>query len=250
MIPLGVRVYALGALALGAVGLYFGDFALVWQPVPATLPGRIALAYLFAALLTAGAVAALVPSRAAAGSALLGILFSVVVLCMHVPHAVLHPAALASWSGIAEQLVLALAGFIGWALLAPGTVPRRATYLRAGQLLFAACLVLFGIVHFRYLAETAAMVPAWLPPGQRFWAVATGIAHIAAGLALASGVLARAALIALTVMFALFGVLVHAPLLVADAHSHLNWSMNAVNLALTGAAWVVADSLACSPAKR
>jgi hypothetical protein len=45
-------------------------------------------------------------------------------------------------------------------------------------------------------------------------------------------------------MCALFGVLVHAPLLLADPHSQLNWVMNGMNLSLTGAAWVVADSLA------
>jgi hypothetical protein len=44
-------------------------------------------------------------------------------------------------------------------------------------------------------------------------------------------------------MFALFGVLVHAPLLAGDPHSHLNWVMNGMNLALTGAAWITADSL-------
>jgi hypothetical protein len=37
-------------------------------------------------------------------------------------------------------------------------------------------------------------------------------------------------------------VLIHAPLLIAE-HSHLNWVMNAMNLALTGAAWITADSL-------
>jgi hypothetical protein len=47
----------------------------------------------------------------------------------------------------------------------------------------------------------------------------------------------------LTIMFALFGVLIHAPLLAADPHSHLNWVMNGMNLALTGSAWIAADSL-------
>jgi hypothetical protein len=47
----------------------------------------------------------------------------------------------------------------------------------------------------------------------------------------------------LTGMFLVFAVLVHAPLLFADPTSHLNWVMNAMNLCLTGAAWVMADSL-------
>ena len=32
-------------LGLGILALIFGDFALVWQPVPAWIPGRTALAY-------------------------------------------------------------------------------------------------------------------------------------------------------------------------------------------------------------
>ena len=45
MISLGQRVFGLAAVALGVVGLVWDDFALVWQPVPANLPGRAMLAY-------------------------------------------------------------------------------------------------------------------------------------------------------------------------------------------------------------
>jgi hypothetical protein len=44
-------------------------------------------------------------------------------------------------------------------------------------------------------------------------------------------------------MFVGFGVLVHAPSLFADPHSHMNWAANAMNLALIGAAWVIAESI-------
>ena len=47
----------------------------------------------------------------------------------------------------------------------------------------------------------------------------------------------------LTAMFLVFQVLVHIPVLIADPHSHMSWVINAINLALTGAAWIVADSL-------
>jgi len=54
---------------------------------------------------------------------------------------------------------------------------------------------------------------------------------------------ARLAAILLTVMYASFTPLVHVPLLLGDPSSHFNWSENALNLTLTGVAWVVADSL-------
>ena len=91
---------------------------------------------------------------------------------------------------------------------------------------------------------TAPLVPKWLPPTQEFWAYATGVGHIAAGVAILTGVQARLAAILLTAMYASFTLMVHAPMLLADPASHGNWSENALNLALIGAAWVVADSLA------
>jgi len=53
---------------------------------------------------------------------------------------------------------------------------------------------------------------------------------------------ARLAAILLTVMFAAFTPLVHVPMLLGDPSNHWFWNENAINIALTGAAWVVADS--------
>jgi uncharacterized membrane protein YphA (DoxX/SURF4 family) len=113
----------------------------------------------------------------------------------------------------------------------------------SGRILFALCLFSFGLVHFVYASATASFVPKWLPPGQLFWAYVTGLAHWAACLALLSGVLAKAAARMLTVMFIVFSILVHAPSLLADP-SHFSWAANAMNFALIGAAWLIADSLA------
>jgi uncharacterized membrane protein YphA (DoxX/SURF4 family) len=77
-----------------------------------------------------------------------------------------------------------------------------------------------------------------------FWACATGIAHWAAAVAIITGILASTGARLLTVMFIVFGVMVHAPSIFIDPASHLNWTANAMNLALLGAAWVIADSIA------
>ena len=45
-------------------------------------------------------------------------------------------------------------------------------------------------------------------------------------------------------MFASFTPLVHVPMLLADPSRYVNWTENALNLALVGVARVVADSLA------
>ncbi|HXP27392.1 MAG TPA: DoxX family protein, partial [Steroidobacteraceae bacterium] len=115
---------------------------------------------------------------------------------------------------------------------------------RIARVIFGICLIYFGLAHHFYLANTVSMVPAWLPPGQTFWAYATGAGHIAAGLAIISGVYARLGAVLLTAMFILFTILVHAPrVLLTLPHNHFAWGENAVNFALIGSAWVVAASI-------
>ena len=54
---------------------------------------------------------------------------------------------------------------------------------------------------------------------------------------------ARLAAILLTAMFVSFMPLVHPPMLFANSPKHWIWSEHAINAALIGPAWVVADSL-------
>ena len=39
-----ITAFAIELIDLGLLALIYGDFALVWQPVPVSLPGRSALA--------------------------------------------------------------------------------------------------------------------------------------------------------------------------------------------------------------
>jgi uncharacterized membrane protein YphA (DoxX/SURF4 family) len=76
-----------------------------------------------------------------------------------------------------------------------------------------------------------------------FWAITTTIALALAAIAMLSG---RSALLAsrlLTTMLIGFGLLVWLPAPFADPHKLINWAGNAQNLAITGAAWIVADFL-------
>jgi uncharacterized membrane protein YphA (DoxX/SURF4 family) len=103
--------------------------------------------------------------------------------------------------------------------------------------------VVFALAHFMALKETAGMVPKWIPPGQRFWGIATGVAHLLAGLSIMTGVLADIASRLFTAMLIAFGILVWVPLLFTPADAHMVWGGNAINLALAGAAWIISDSI-------
>ena len=168
----------------------------------------------------------------------------IVVILMNGRVVLARYAEFGTYSGLAEQVAITAGGLIVYAASAKIDAARAARLTRLGQLAFGVCALLFGGAHFFYMNLTAPLVPKWLPPAQEFWAYATAVGHIAAGVAILTGVQARLAAILLTAMFASFTVLVHEPMLLADSSSRMNWSENALNLALIGAAWVVADSLA------
>jgi uncharacterized membrane protein YphA (DoxX/SURF4 family) len=240
----GWRVFGLGVMALALVCLAWGDFDL-GQPVPKGFPDRALLGYAAAVfMLVAGAAVEWRRTTARGAAALSAYYALVVVILMNGRVVLAHHTEFGSYSGAAEQLALAAGALIVYAASARIDAALAARLTRLGQLAFGVCALLFGGAHFFYMSLTVPLVPKWLPPSQEFWAYATGIGHIAAGIAILTGVQARLAAILLTAMFAAFTPLVHVPMLLADPSSRVNWSENALNIALTGAAWVVADSLA------
>jgi uncharacterized membrane protein YphA (DoxX/SURF4 family) len=243
-IALGWRVYGLGVMAMGLVCLTWGAFD-PGQPAPKDLPDRTALAYAAAGfMLMAGAAVEWRRTAAWGAAALTGYFAIIVVVLMNSRLVLAHAAEFGAYSGLAEQLAIAAGGLIVYAANARIDAALAARLTRLGQLTFGVCALLFGGAHFFYMNLTAPLVPKWLPPSQVFWAYATGIGHIAAGVAILTGFQSRLAAILLTVMYASFTPLVHLPMLLADHSAYVNWTENALNLALTGVAWVVADSLA------
>jgi uncharacterized membrane protein YphA (DoxX/SURF4 family) len=243
MIHIGNRIFGAAAIALGLVGLVWGDFAAVWQPVPPETPGYVFLAYATAFLLC-GAGAALQVRRTAAGGALLLTALYAVFALLWSRRIVSHPEIFAVWSGTSEQLALAVGGLAVYVSQRPNDELFAVRLALGCRLVFGLCLVAFGTAHFLYVKETSALVPAWLPPGQKLWALATGAAHLLAGLALLSGIRALLAARLLTLMFVGFGLFVWLPQPFSTPHEHMAWAGNAINFALIGAAWAVADMIA------
>lgn len=240
MEKLGVRIFGLGALALGIIGLVFAGFALQWQPVPDGVPYRTVLAYVSAGVLAAAGVSLILKKAAGVGAWALTISYLIWVVALHGPRVAAHPLDVSIWLGFAEILALACGGLIAVTQTASlGAQTARAQ--EAARLGFGAALLVFGLSHFVYAKFTASMVPTWIPPGQRFWAYATGACHILAGLAFLSGVQARPAAWLLTAMFGGFVLLLHIPRVFHAPTDRLEWTMLAIALSLTGAAWTLAE---------
>lgn len=237
-----VRIYGLGAVVLGLGGLVWGDFAVVWQP-PNSVPGQTALGYVVAVPPLLAGLAIQWQRTTRIGASGLIVLYALAVILLDVPGGVAQPSVFVAWYGVAEHLALAAGGLVIYSFC-EGLEPASAARLsKIGRLIFGTCLIYFGLAHHFYLAYTVKMVPAWLPPGQTFWAYATAAGHIAAGIAILSGIYARTAAVLLAAMFVVFAILVHAPSIVMAPHTHFNWVENATNFALIGSAWAIVASL-------
>ena len=235
----GSRVYGLAAMLLGGVILAWHDFTNPWQPVPDALPERALFAYAAGALYLAAGIA-LVLRRWERPAALVVTALALAFAAGWVGRVAGAPQVLGTWLGLAEQNAVVLGGL---AIVATRLGPAA----HGLRVLFALCLLVFGAAHLVYVKETAAFVPGWLPPGTRFWALATGAADIAAGIALLAGPLALLAARLAAAMFVGFGLLVWLPMLVAAPAEQTNWAGTAITFSIAAAAWAVADLIARVP---
>lgn len=234
--------YALGAIGLGVVGAMFGDFALQWQPVPQGIPARQVLAWVSALLLVLGGAAVLAPPVRRWGGLLLGVHFGAWVFLLHGPEVLGDPAEVAVWNGFAELLAISCGGLMIF-LSSDPEGGRNRRLIQVTRLAFGLCPIVFGLAHMKYAEFTASMVPGWIP-GQLFWAYATGFAHLAAGLAILSGVLSRLAATLLATMCGSFVLILCLPRVVANPASHVEWTMLVISVLIASSAWMIRSSLA------
>jgi uncharacterized membrane protein len=243
-----LTLFAVGMIGLGILALIYGDFALVWQPVAAWVPGRTGLAYASGLVMLLGG-AGLLFRATAPWSAQILFPYLILWLLLKVPALVVAPQIEAVWLGLGELAVL-LAG--GWTLFAVLTGPRERSILtfatgengiRIARALFAVSLIPIGLSHILYVKETANLVPAWLP-FRVGWAYLTGAGQIACGLGVLFSIFPRVAAATEAGMLSLFTLLVWVPAIVAAPKARLPWTAFFISWAITAGAWVVASNMA------
>ena len=247
LLKVGRFCFAISIAFFGLQYLLYGRLVGGLPPVPPWTPGGRGLAYLIGvALIATGlSIATLWHARLSATS--LGVLFLLCVVFLHALRAaeVLHdgiartrafePLAL---SGVAFALAAILPlqrGYLG----SPIGVNRLITLAR---ILFALCIVIFGVQHFMYAPFIAFLVPSWIP-GHLFWAYFTGGAFIAAGLSIATKIFAALAATLLGIMFLLWAAVLHAPRVVAQPRNGDEWTSAFVALAFAGGSFILAAAL-------
>lgn len=242
----GRVVFALALIVVGVVGLTRRDLAMIWSGPPPGMPLGVALGYLCAAVSLGSGLGLLWRRTAALASRVLLSYLALWMLAFRVPLLVRAPGSSGVWWACGETAVMMAAA---WVLLVTSAHDRGGerrgfvagdSGLRVAQTLYGLGLIPFGIAHFTFLQRTVGMVPGWLP-WHLAWAYFTGGALIAAGVAIAIGVVARLAAVLSALELTLFTLLVWIPVVAAGANAS-DWNEFIDSCVLTAVAWVVADS--------
>lgn len=250
---LGVYLYGLASIAAGVVNLIWGDFETAHQPIQAfgdQIPARAVLACLAALWLVAGGAAILWRRTAKWGGAALILIYGIFAVFWLPRFYTVIPVLgfrvdvyIGLLASVGQQLILAAAALI---VSATATGESRSGMRAVGiaRWIFGLSSIAFGLAHLTDIKDVAAMVPAWIPPGGKFWAAVTGAAFVLAGIAILARTLDVLASRLLALMLLVFSALALLPPLFAAPAGQIAWGSNAYNLAAVGAAWILASSLA------
>jgi uncharacterized membrane protein len=250
--PLPAALFAFGVLALGLLGVIRGDFVHGWQPVPAWLRWREAIAYGSGVLMFASGLGLFFRRTLVPASGILTVYLLLWLLLLHGPIVAAAPLREDNWEISAETAVLAAGA---WIILASSTdesvnsrigfaLGRRGTGFAA--VLFAAALLPIGLSHFVYAREAIKLVPAWLPAPSA-WVYVTGLAHIGAGTGVLLGIRPRLAAALEAGMLGAITALVNVPRVAAAPTNPHEWTWLSVDMTLAATAWLASDALRDAP---
>jgi uncharacterized membrane protein YphA (DoxX/SURF4 family) len=244
---LGRLFFAISMVAFGIQQLATAEFVRLVPPLPAWVPGHSSWAYLVGILLIIAGVAIGTGHKARWAAAVLGGMIVLSILCLHLPKAAANPLVGFLWTNPFKALAM-----LGGVILLAGALPedeadRSSALARLfrilmplGALFLAAFLILGGIQHFVYADFVMKLVPSWVP-GPRLWVYFTGLALIAGGAGILLPRTTRLAATMVGIMILLWVVLLHIPRALADLHDAGETSGVFEALAMSGAAFILAD---------
>ena len=236
-----------GRIVFGVSAMLFGIIALLWYDPDTwqtlrqlwSLPFGTIIGGCLMIFQIAGGIGIQYPRTARLASIVLGIVYSLFSLAC-IPGIIAAPAVYVHYGSFFEQFS-ALCGAIALYAATDANARRTMAFGRAARLGLGGCAISFTFSQILYLPATADLVPKWIPPNQTFWAILTTIAFALAAISILIDRQARLAIRLMTLMLALFGVLVWVPRLIAHPEAHLNWSEFGLTFLITGAVWMVAD---------
>lgn len=241
--------FAACLIALGVTGLVNGDFALVWQHVPAHLPGRTILAYICAVIEIAFGVGLLWPRMLAWACRLLFPYMVLWLALLEIPGVIRAPLDAGVWGSVGEIAIITAGA---WYLFATrGGIPesqhralttRTGAGVRASRWLLIVALPMIGVeVIVDAIRAGDKVMQPWLQvlPDPMAWACFTGVCSIATALALLFGVWPRLAATLEAFMLGLITVAYWAPVLHTGRTATTAFI---ISFLIAAAVWLVAGS--------
>jgi uncharacterized membrane protein len=245
-------VFAAVMIGLGIMGLTYGNSALIWEPIPKTLPGRPLVIYLCAVLELGTGIGLLLSSSVIVACRVLLPFLLLWLALLKLPGLLLAPQVMVSWEAFGE---IAATSAGGWCLFAAhaGHWERRhlkfavgESGIRSARLLLIAALPMIGLSHFVYHDLTASLVPKWMhfPLG---WTYLTGSGSLAAAAGMLFGVYPRLAASLEAAMLWTITLLVWVPRVASTPKDQGDWAELFISCAIATGAWLVADTYRSVP---
>jgi uncharacterized membrane protein len=238
------------AIPLGVFGTFhFTDAEDVARIVPAWMPLHTFCVYLVGIALIAAAPSIILEKQGRLAATLLGCMFLLFVVLMHIPNIVATHGARLFWAiGLRDM------AFSGGAFALAGRQLKRTPsdgapgLVTLGRFFVGIPAIVFGVEHFLHPALAPGVpldkiTPAWIP-GHLFWAYLTGAVLVAAGLSIIVNKKARLAATYLGIMILLVCLFIYLPIVVSipsDLGNGLNYFAD--TLLLSGAVLILADAL-------
>ena len=231
---------AISLVVFGVQHFIYGGF--VATLVPAFMPGRLFWAHFVGVAFVAAAIGILTKMLARPAATMLGVMFFLFVVLLHIPRIVGNSSDGSEWTS--GFVALAMCGG-AWILAnaAPlGEREKADPFLWLGRYLFAWAFVAFGIQHFVYARFAAGLGPPWYL-GPPLLASIMGVIFVGSGSAIALNKKARLAASFLAAIILLFFLLLYVPHIAGQLHNPGPWTSGSEVLALSGSALVLAGTL-------
>jgi uncharacterized membrane protein len=239
---LGRALFGLSMIGFGIGNVSSADGVVGLEPLPPWGAGHAALAVVTGLVLIACGAGLLVHRFIRPAAIGLAGLLGAWVLLLQLPPLIARGGG-NEWTTTTETLALWGGALMLAGPLSGGSSVRDARVARLGLVCFAVSLPIFGILHFVYHGYVARIIPSWIP-AHLAWTYGIGVAFIAAGVSIFSGVWARLAASLLGVMFGSWVLLLHGPLVAAALQSRNAWTNLLIALAMSGCGWILAAHVA------
>ncbi len=234
MIPLsraGRYCFGAAVAASGVMQLANGALVRLAAPLPPWLGTASGWSAATGVLMLLAGGAILTGYRAKAAALLFGALLLGLFLTKGIADIASNPGAGFVWTNPAKMLAL-----FGGAMVLGG---RAEKWPWLAPVLLGIFLLICGVQHFVYAGFVDGLVPAWLPPGRRFWTLFAAVALLAGGLGVILPRTRRRAGLWSGVMIFLWTLLVHL-LRTIELKNAFELAGVCEALALAGVCWLVA----------